>query len=218
MSFLDRTRDFAEAVESCRSRRLAKQLPVNVPATRTRKRTEFHTVASNVAQELAATYGKLERLTKRKQQRRRCTCTQARATRTSDGRRRRVRRMRRVVGWRFCVIAVFCFFLLSFRCLSHCTVAKSTSMYGDPAQDIQLLSDDIKASMTVLHKQLKELETLRDSQNQQATVHSDTIVKSLGNRLLVAKTNFLGVLETRKEVCLCVCVCECVCVFNCFPL
>ena len=91
-------------------------------------------------------------------------------------------------------------------------------MYGDPAQDIQLLSDDIKASMTVLHKQLKELETLRDSQNQQATVHSDTIVKSLGNRLLVAKTNFLGVLETRKEVCLCVCVCECVCVFNCFPL
>ena len=42
-------------------------------------------------------------------------------------------------------------------------VAKSTSMYGDPAQDIQILTDDIKSSMTQLHKRLKDLEALRDS-------------------------------------------------------
>lgn len=177
--FQDRTGDFARLVESGRTKRLAKHQSVSIPQTRVPKHSEFHIVASDVAQELANTYGKLERLTKRK------------AT----------------TALSFCSVLLlffvfnFCAMLFHHRrlCVAF-SVAKSTSMYGDPAQDIQILTDDIKSSMTQLHKRLKDLEALRDSHNQQAIVHSDTVVKSLGNRLLSAKTNFLNVLETRKEV------------------
>jgi hypothetical protein len=57
-------------------------------------------------------------------------------------------------------------------------------MYGDPAQDIQLLTDDIKSSMTVLHTQLSDLKALRDDRNQQATLHSDAVIKVSGTSLL----------------------------------
>jgi len=142
MYCVDRTADFATAIESSRAKLLAQHKKVSIPQKRTKPRSEFHNVASNVAQQLASTYDNLERLT---------------------------------------------------------LLCKSTSMYGDPAQDIQNLTEDIKHNITSLRDQLSTLQSIQDTKNSQVGAHSETVVKSLTARLQNAKSSFLTVLERRKE-------------------
>jgi syntaxin 5 len=78
-------------------------------------------------------------------------------------------------------------------------LAKSTSMYDDPAEDIQALSDDIKRSLSFMRDQLASLQALQDASNAQVGQHEQTVVKALSSRFLRAKTAFLTVLETRKD-------------------
>jgi syntaxin 5 len=78
-------------------------------------------------------------------------------------------------------------------------LAKSTSMYDDPAEDIQTLSDDIKRSLSFMRDQLASLQALQDASNAQVGQHEQTVVKALSTRFLRAKTAFLTVLETRKD-------------------
>ena len=62
----DRTGEFARLVEAARTQRLAAKQRVPPPRSAPQvAHSKFHSVAGDVARELARTYGSLEQLTKR---------------------------------------------------------------------------------------------------------------------------------------------------------
>lgn len=84
-------------------------------------------------------------------------------------------------------------------------LAKRTSMFDDPAVEIQELTAIIKQDITALSSAITDLQLVCDSQNtsshisKQITEHSTTVVDNLKNRLMNATKEFKDVLTTRTE-------------------
>jgi hypothetical protein len=82
-------------------------------------------------------------------------------------------------------------------------VAKSQSLFNDPAEKIQELVVLIKQDIQFLDKKIKELENLVRNQryaNEQSGSHSETIVEALKSNLVMTTNSFKKVLEIRTEV------------------
>jgi syntaxin 5 len=85
-------------------------------------------------------------------------------------------------------------------------VAKRTSMFDDPAVEIQDLTSVIKQDITALTAAISDLQVLCDSRNDAAnrtkhsTEHSTTIVDDLKSRLMSTTKDFKDVLTMRTEV------------------
>lgn len=82
-------------------------------------------------------------------------------------------------------------------------MAKSQSLFNDPAEKIQELVVLIKQDIQFLDKKIKELENLVRNQryaNEQSGSHSETIVEALKSNLVMTTNSFKKVLEIRTEV------------------
>lgn len=88
----------------------------------------------------------------------------------------------------------------------HCVVAKRTSMFDDPAVEIQELTSVIKQDITALNSALSDLQHACDSKNEGAnrtkhsSEHSTTVVDTLKGRLMNTTKEFKDVLTLRTEV------------------
>lgn len=88
----------------------------------------------------------------------------------------------------------------------HFVVAKRTSVFDDPAVEIQELTAVIKQDITALNSAVVDLQLLCNSQNESGTMskdtssHSATVVDNLKNRLMSATKEFKEVLTMRTEV------------------
>lgn len=86
------------------------------------------------------------------------------------------------------------------------TVAKRTSVFDDPTQEIQELTAVIKQEISALNTALLDLQAVRSSQNDEGnvskdtTIHSATVVDSLKTRLMDTTKEFKDVLTMRTEV------------------
>jgi syntaxin 5 len=81
-------------------------------------------------------------------------------------------------------------------------LAKSQSLFNDPAEKIQELVVLIKQDIQFLDKKIKELEHLVKNQkheNEQTGTHSETIVEALKSNLILTTNSFKKVLEIRTE-------------------
>lgn len=83
-------------------------------------------------------------------------------------------------------------------------LAKRTSMFDDPAVEIQELTAVIKQDITALNAAIEELQRLceaRDNanRNKHTSEHSTTVVDSLKSRLMSTTKNFKDVLTMRTE-------------------
>ncbi|WZN60408.1 syntaxin [Chloropicon roscoffensis] len=83
-------------------------------------------------------------------------------------------------------------------------LAKRTSMFDDPAQEIQDLTLVVKQDITGLNRAIEDLQQLssksRDgSYNKQSSAHSTTVVDNLRTRLKDATKTFKDVLTLRTE-------------------
>eukprot|EP01024_Parvocaulis_polyphysoides_P012703 TRINITY_DN1466_c1_g1_i1.p1 TRINITY_DN1466_c1_g1~~TRINITY_DN1466_c1_g1_i1.p1 ORF type:complete len:313 (-),score=32.23 TRINITY_DN1466_c1_g1_i1:116-1054(-) len=81
-------------------------------------------------------------------------------------------------------------------------LAKKTSVFDDPTQEIQELTGMVKQDIQVLNKQLGELQTLQSrgtTNTKQSMSHSESVVTSLRTKLKSETQRFQGVLEMRKE-------------------
>ncbi|CAK9220273.1 unnamed protein product [Sphagnum troendelagicum] len=84
-------------------------------------------------------------------------------------------------------------------------LAKRTSMFDDPAVEIQDLTSVIKQDITALNAAISELQVLCDSRNEAAnrtkhsSEHSTTIVDDLKSRLMSTTKDFKDVLTMRTE-------------------
>eukprot|EP00898_Chlorokybus_atmophyticus_P005404 jgi/Chlat1/5865/Chrsp4S06381 len=80
-------------------------------------------------------------------------------------------------------------------------LAKRTSMFDDPAQEIQELTAVIKKDITALNGAIAELQSLRVNAEgtKQSADHSATVVDSLKTRLMGATKDFKDVLSLRSE-------------------
>ncbi|CAM6029192.1 unnamed protein product [Sphagnum balticum] len=84
-------------------------------------------------------------------------------------------------------------------------LAKRTSMFDDPAVEIQDLTSVIKQDITALNAAISDLQVLCDSRNDAAnrtkhsTEHSTTIVDDLKSRLMSTTKDFKDVLTMRTE-------------------
>eukprot|EP01025_Chloroclados_australasicus_P029117 TRINITY_DN28978_c0_g1_i1.p1 TRINITY_DN28978_c0_g1~~TRINITY_DN28978_c0_g1_i1.p1 ORF type:complete len:317 (-),score=28.01 TRINITY_DN28978_c0_g1_i1:566-1516(-) len=82
-------------------------------------------------------------------------------------------------------------------------LARKTSLFDDPTQEIQQLTGMIKQDIQVLNKQLVELQSLQSTSGQlnskQSMSHSESVVTSLRTKLKSEAQRFQGVLEMRKE-------------------
>lgn len=85
-------------------------------------------------------------------------------------------------------------------------MAKRTSVFDDPTMEIQELTAVIKQDITVLNSAVVDLQFVCNSQNETAsissdtTTHSTTVVDNLKNRLMSATKEFKEVLTMRTEV------------------
>jgi syntaxin 5 len=85
-------------------------------------------------------------------------------------------------------------------------LAKRTSMFDDPAVEIQDLTSVIKQDITALNAAISDLQVLCDSRNEAAnrtkhsSEHSTTIVDDLKSRLMSTTKDFKDVLTMRTEV------------------
>jgi hypothetical protein len=82
-------------------------------------------------------------------------------------------------------------------------VAKSQSLFNDPAEKFQELVVLIKQDIQFLDKKIKELENLVRNQryaNEQSGSHSEAIVEALKSNLVMTTNSFKKVLEIRTEV------------------
>ena len=88
----------------------------------------------------------------------------------------------------------------------HCIVAKRTSMFDDPAVEIQELTSVIKQDITALNSAISDLQHSCDSKNEGAnrtkhsSEHSTTVVDTLKGRLMNTTKEFKDVLTLRTEV------------------
>ncbi|CAL9762179.1 syntaxin-32-like [Musa acuminata AAA Group] len=84
-------------------------------------------------------------------------------------------------------------------------LAKRTSVFDDPAVEIQELTAVIKQDITALNSAVVDLQLLCNSQNESGTMskdttsHSATVVDNLKNRLMSATKEFKEVLTMRTE-------------------
>eukprot|EP00271_Cylindrocystis_brebissonii_P001289 TRINITY_DN1159_c0_g1_i11.p1 TRINITY_DN1159_c0_g1~~TRINITY_DN1159_c0_g1_i11.p1 ORF type:complete len:325 (-),score=74.28 TRINITY_DN1159_c0_g1_i11:434-1408(-) len=83
-------------------------------------------------------------------------------------------------------------------------VAKRTSMFDDPAIEIQELTAVIKQDITALNGAIEELQRVCDAtdaanHNRHTSEHSTTVVDSLKSRLMGATKSFKDVLTMRTE-------------------
>ncbi|CAI9298449.1 unnamed protein product [Lactuca saligna] len=84
-------------------------------------------------------------------------------------------------------------------------LAKRTSVFDDPTMEIQELTAVIKQDITVLNSAVVDLQLVCNSQNETAsissdtTTHSTTVVDNLKNRLMSATKEFKEVLTMRTE-------------------
>jgi len=81
-------------------------------------------------------------------------------------------------------------------------LAKRTSMFDDPAEEINELTDVIKQDISRLNGSLVELQQVSagaGASNKQSSAHSSTVVNSLRQRLQTATQEFKGVLTTRTD-------------------
>ena len=148
MTCVDRSSDFHQFVESARAKQ--PQRASSSARQRSVVHTKFHTVAGDVTRELAHTYDALERLTKcefvgwdcvRGESAPVPTATALDASERPCAQRLHAHR----------ATAVRSPLLLGNEIA---IVAKSTSMYGDPAEDIHNLTEDIKQSMAHMRDQV----------------------------------------------------------------
>lgn len=85
-------------------------------------------------------------------------------------------------------------------------VAKRTSMFDDPAVEIQELTSVVKQDITALNAAISDLQQICDSrhdganQTKQSTEHSTTVVNTLKSRLMNTTEEFKEVLTLRTEV------------------
>lgn len=79
-------------------------------------------------------------------------------------------------------------------------LAKRTSMFDDPAQEIHDLSTIVKQDIQALNQAITDLQTfLGGVGNKQSADHSNTVVETLRNRLKDATKEFKTVLELRTD-------------------
>ncbi|CAN8268619.1 unnamed protein product [Cochlearia groenlandica] len=84
-------------------------------------------------------------------------------------------------------------------------LAKRTSVFDDPTQEIQELTVVIKQEISGLNNALLDLQVVRNSQNDEGnisrdtTTHSATVVDNLKNRLMDTTKEFKDVLTMRTE-------------------
>ncbi|KFK39739.1 hypothetical protein AALP_AA3G281600 [Arabis alpina] len=84
-------------------------------------------------------------------------------------------------------------------------LAKRTSVFDDPTQEIQELTAVIKQEISALNTALLDLQVVQNSQNDEGnisrdtTTHSATVVDSLKNRLMDTTKEFKDVLTLRTE-------------------
>lgn len=85
-------------------------------------------------------------------------------------------------------------------------MAKSTSVFDDPALEIQELTAAIKQDITGLNSAVIDLQLICNSQHESGNIssdtntHSTTVVDNLKNRLMSATKEFKEVLTMRTEV------------------
>lgn len=85
-------------------------------------------------------------------------------------------------------------------------VAKRTSMFDDPAVEIQELTSVVKQDITALNAAISDLQQLCDSRNdgvnqtKHSSEHSTTVVDTLKSRLMNTTKEFKDVLTLRTEV------------------
>mmetsp|Transcript_3126 Transcript_3126/g.11276 ORF Transcript_3126/g.11276 Transcript_3126/m.11276 type:complete len:328 (-) Transcript_3126:181-1164(-) len=80
-------------------------------------------------------------------------------------------------------------------------LAKRTSMFDDPAAEIQELTGVVKQDITALNAAIEDLQRTRaeGTSNKQSTQHSATVVDNLKTRLLDTTKEFKDVLTIRTE-------------------
>lgn len=78
-------------------------------------------------------------------------------------------------------------------------LAKRTSMFDDPTQQINELTVVIKQDITNMNNDIAELQTLNSSGNKQSNDHSNNVVTNLKDRLMDTTKEFKDVLTTRTE-------------------
>lgn len=79
-------------------------------------------------------------------------------------------------------------------------LAKRTSMFDDPAQEIHELSTIVKHDIQALNQGITDLQTfLGGVGNKQSASHSNNVVETLRNRLKDATKEFKNVLELRTD-------------------
>ncbi|KAG9453954.1 hypothetical protein H6P81_006858 [Aristolochia fimbriata] len=84
-------------------------------------------------------------------------------------------------------------------------LAKKSSIFDDPAMEIQELTALIKSDITALNLAISELQTLQNSEvadghvSKDSVVHATTICDDLKNRLMGTTKQFKDVLTTRTE-------------------
>lgn len=84
-------------------------------------------------------------------------------------------------------------------------LAKRTSMFDDPAVEIQELTSVVKQDITALNAAISDLQKLCDSRNdganqsKQSSEHSATVVDTLKSRLMNTTKEFKDVLTLRTE-------------------
>ena len=82
-------------------------------------------------------------------------------------------------------------------------LAKRTSMFDDPAQEINEMTSVIKQDIQTLNSAIAELQsaasTKEGSFNKQSSKHTSTVVDNLRNRLKNATQEFKGVLTMRTD-------------------
>jgi syntaxin 5 len=79
-------------------------------------------------------------------------------------------------------------------------LAKRTSMFDDPTQEIHDLSSIVKHDIQALNQGITDLQTfLGGVGNKQSARHSSTVVETLRNRLKDATKEFKNVLELRTD-------------------
>lgn len=84
----------------------------------------------------------------------------------------------------------------------HYIVAKSNSLFDDPADKIEELTGIIKLDIQNIRKKIDDLQRLSDSfrGNKHTTTHNVNIIDTLKLGLSDTTDNFAKVLEVRTEV------------------
>ena len=96
-------------------------------------------------------------------------------------------------------------------------LAKRTSMFDDPTQQINELTAVIKQDITNMNNEIAELQMLNAAGNRQSSEHSTSVVTNLKGRLMDTTKEFKDVLTLRtdslkvhesRQAAMYLCICE----------